>query len=258
MSENKNIKNYKKPLWLILLLVYACIFISALIGFSFFLSNPKYTISTSIIILVCLLVVLVLSESFDSLSVGKILSVNKSSEFSIDKADENEIKLEQNKEYDVEKQIRKHVNNDEFNRMILEKHFDESINYKIQRDIKITEKFQDMDSISNKPVFFDAYLKEKNMETFIIIRRNPILSAIFHDILYVKINKLLAYKNSCNSEVCLLLLIAKSEGMIETKEIDYLQNYFKPAQAKKILEIKSVSYSDKEFESCVKTETKKK
>ena len=133
MSENKNIKNYKKPLWLILLLVYACIFISALIGFSFFLSNPKYTISTSIIILVCLLVVLVLSESFDSLSVGKILSVNKSSEFSIDKADENEIKLEQNKEYDVEKQIRKHVNNDEFNRMILEKHFDESINYKIQR-----------------------------------------------------------------------------------------------------------------------------
>ena len=52
-------------------------FIAILIGTGYFLGEPKYQLSTDIIILILILVVLFLSESFNNLSIGKILTISK-------------------------------------------------------------------------------------------------------------------------------------------------------------------------------------
>jgi hypothetical protein len=59
---------------LIVLFVFA---LFAMAFMSFFLAEPKYQISAGIITVISLIVILVLSESFNNLSLGKILSLNR-------------------------------------------------------------------------------------------------------------------------------------------------------------------------------------
>jgi len=59
------------------LIVGLCGFIVWLVAYSFLSLEPKGSISTGIITLVVLLVVIVLSESFDNFSIGKILTMTR-------------------------------------------------------------------------------------------------------------------------------------------------------------------------------------
>lgn len=68
------------------------ILILTLISYSFFQGEPKYQISTEIITLILILVVLFLSESFNNLSIGKVLTLSK----------DNEKKKEENKDLKTE------------------------------------------------------------------------------------------------------------------------------------------------------------
>lgn len=74
-------------------LILLSLFIAALIISTFILSPQKYIINTSIIILTAFLIVIVLSRSFDSFSVGKILEISKNAEENKARADrlENEL-----------------------------------------------------------------------------------------------------------------------------------------------------------------------
>ena len=75
-----------------------CIFIALLIMLGFFLSKEKYTISTSDIVLLFLLVILVLSDKFDTFSIGKdFFKLSATNENEIINMDANE-KKEQNAE----------------------------------------------------------------------------------------------------------------------------------------------------------------
>ena len=68
MEKNKNNK---------ILIIILIIFIIGLILMNFILSEPKYEITIEIIICLCLLVILSLSEMFDNLSIPKIISLSK-------------------------------------------------------------------------------------------------------------------------------------------------------------------------------------
>lgn len=69
--------------------------LSILIGLSFSLGEPKYGISNGIITVILIVVVLVLSESFNQLSIGKILSLTKEV---VKEKEENASVKEENKE----------------------------------------------------------------------------------------------------------------------------------------------------------------
>ncbi len=69
--------------------------LAVLVGLSFLLGEPKYGISSGIITVILIVVILVLSESFNQLSIGKVLSLTK--EVS-KKKEENATVKEENKE----------------------------------------------------------------------------------------------------------------------------------------------------------------
>lgn len=77
-----------------LLLAALSIFIMVLIGFSFFAAKPEYNITPAIIVLICLLLILALSNSFDNFSIGKLLTISKQAKENKDRAE----KLEKEKE----------------------------------------------------------------------------------------------------------------------------------------------------------------
>lgn len=77
-----------------LLLGTISIFIMMLIGFSFFVGKPEYSITPAIIVLICLLLVIALSSSFDNFSIGKLLTISKEAKENKDRIE----KLEKEKE----------------------------------------------------------------------------------------------------------------------------------------------------------------
>ena len=195
MNKEFQSNEAKKSIWSIILLIMSCIFIISLIAICFF-SEEKYKLTSPVIITLCLLVMLVLSDTFSSISILNLIKASRTTHIGIESINKNEKEqkiAEQNKEYD-EKNKENHIriDNDIFTKMILTKYFGECRDNKIQNEIKIEEN----DLISNKPVFFDAYLKEGKQENFILIRRNMKFSLFFHDVLYVKLNSLLSSMNS--------------------------------------------------------------
>lgn len=256
MSKRIETGQNHKSLWSIILLIMTCIFIALLIMLSFFLAEEKYKISTSDIILLFLLVILVLSDKFTSFSIFKdMLKISANNENEIINMDDIE-KKEQNEEIEEntksEKSIHKRIDNEKFRTMILKKLFDDRNINKIVYDIKVVEKFQNIDSISNKPVYFDAYLEESNQETFILIRSFSYSVFMLHDRLYVQLNKLQSYKSAKNIDVVLLLLVGKPKKDSGEKFED-IEKYFAPAIKNGLLKIKYIDFDDIEYESCFKT-----
>ena len=68
----------KKINWFVRALIIAlCLLIGAMVYYNFYVSEPKGEISNGLITLLILLIILVLSEAFDNIALGKILSLNK-------------------------------------------------------------------------------------------------------------------------------------------------------------------------------------
>jgi hypothetical protein len=68
----------KKENWFVRLLIVAfCLLLSAMVAFSYFFIEPKGQITTGIITLLSILLVLILSESFDNFSVGKLFTITR-------------------------------------------------------------------------------------------------------------------------------------------------------------------------------------
>ncbi|TLN27271.1 hypothetical protein FDZ71_00005 [bacterium] len=67
-----------KPNWFVrVLIVLLCLALFTLVYVSFFAATPRYVISAGMITLVALIVVLALSESFNQLSIGTLLSLRR-------------------------------------------------------------------------------------------------------------------------------------------------------------------------------------
>lgn len=67
-----------RPSWYVRTLIAAfCILLVAMIAYRFAWIDPKGEINAGLITLMCLLLVLVLAESFDSFSIGKVISISR-------------------------------------------------------------------------------------------------------------------------------------------------------------------------------------
>lgn len=285
----------------IIALVLTSLLITGLIiGAFLFSAQNKFIISSPIITLVCLLIILVLSNSFDNFSIGKIFSMSREVKESkekikvlekekneillklinlnfqsqnssvtvntgsndsntslvVENLDKDEKERKEKEEEDIKENLenisRKRLNTDKFESLILNKYYGISKNDSVlMREVKVVDKFQDIDSISNKPVYFDAYLKENDYETFIDIRKNDLSSMIFHDKLYVQLNKILMYRKNNEVNAQLLLLLAKEKNPDETRYQGIYHRFFDPAIRCGILKIVDIEYTKEEYESCL-------
>jgi len=59
------------------LIVLVCLFFAAMVAYKFFCLDPKGEISAGLLVLLAFFIVLVLSESFDNFSVGKLISLSR-------------------------------------------------------------------------------------------------------------------------------------------------------------------------------------
>lgn len=284
---------------LIISLTFTSLFIVSLIVGAFLLSENKFFISGSIIILLCLLVVLVLSTSFDNFSIGKIFSLSREVEekkikidslekertelylkiinmnyqsqassvtvnnsvpdanqnLVVDKLNEDE-KKKKTEEDEFENHERrnthKRLNSEKFENLILSKYFGTSKDdSELLREVKVVDQFTGLDSISNKPVYFDAYLKDNNSETFIDIRKDSMPSVFFHDRLYVQLNKILLYRQQKGNNAQLLLIIVKEKDAQERQRSICIEDFFSPARYCELLKIVYIYYTKEEYETCL-------
>ncbi|QGZ61083.1 hypothetical protein [Paraburkholderia acidisoli] len=68
----------KKPNWFVRILIAAfCILLVSMITYRYIAIEPRGEISSGLITLLCLLLILVLAESFDNFSVGKVISISR-------------------------------------------------------------------------------------------------------------------------------------------------------------------------------------
>lgn len=75
-----------------ILIVVLCAFLATLVGYRFFNSQPFGDLSVGVLVVLALIIVLVLSESFDNFSVGKLLSLTR--EVQKHQADVSDLKRE--------------------------------------------------------------------------------------------------------------------------------------------------------------------
>jgi len=85
---------YRKVSWFIRTLIIAfCILLVSMIIYNFFWVEPKGEIQSGVVILLLILLVLILSETFDQFSIGKLVSISRE----VKKKEEEVKKLEKEK-----------------------------------------------------------------------------------------------------------------------------------------------------------------
>ncbi len=298
-NDKKKLEEQRKiPVWVICSIILLSIMISGLIICSFLLSENKFVITGSIISLLCLLVILILSNSFDYIHFGKYFELSKKMDEGNNKlkdlnsksdellrivninsqtlknsstvnwsliignqtqVDKNEKDLEEKKalNYSKEKAKLKRLDKDLFNKFIFQNYSKKNkLTSTIQKDIKIEETFQNIDSISNKKVFFDGFFEENEKKIFIDILHLHVYM-LYYDRLYVKLNKILAYKKLNGIDAKLLLLIPKGNEPEREYNLNFFNQNFGPAINNKLLEIEYVEYSEEDYKQCLKDRRKK-
>ncbi|MLB03136.1 hypothetical protein D5Q63_20925, partial [Escherichia coli] len=67
----------KENIFVRVLIVLLCILLASMIMFNYFCLDPRGEINSGVIILLSLLLILILSESFDNFSLGKLISISR-------------------------------------------------------------------------------------------------------------------------------------------------------------------------------------
>lgn len=288
--ENKMSEENPKKLswWQVLLLILTALLIVGLILVNFLCSENRFVITGSIVTLICLLIVIVLSNSFDSFSIVGIFnlrrevkenrekidkleklmfqSVNNNQQAQqsshnttyvfggqgvqrMDSADKEEERQQQEEE---EKRENSRTPRQRLNREI----FDELLLKKYREkhqpagNILYDMKISDKDFISDRPVMFKAYIKDDDKELFIDTFQAGVLSFFYHDRIYVKIGKILNYRSVKNTNAKMVCLVGKLDS--EEKAADSkLESYFLPAISNNLLDIVPISYTQAEYDSCL-------
>lgn len=296
----KSKEEKRKPIFEIIILL---VIIIPLIFISFMYSAYRFEITIPIIMLIALIVIVLLSNSFDNFQLGKVLTLSKNvSEYkaknakleneknelinqlinfsiqsqhssntningisleefkksiSVEKATEKEINDNKSEEDDAKNKTDKNemreqrtiINRKKLEALVIKKYFGE-INYaSILREVKVSDKFNDIDPISTKPVIFDAFYKDNEVERFIKIIYST-LSPMFFDRLYVMLNKLYHYRKIKNSNSNLTLIIAQvpnKDNKFSFYSIDRLKELFLPAISCGLLNILQIQVSEEEI-----------
>ena len=91
---------YQPNYYVRILVILLCIFVAWMIIYNFYFTEPQGVINVSLLTLIAILVVIVLSESFDSFSVGKLLAMSRENKKKI-----TEINSLSNENTELRKQI---------------------------------------------------------------------------------------------------------------------------------------------------------
>lgn len=289
LAEKNEINNSKRrnkvsviSISLVALLIVGIIFCS------FILSDNQFVITKSIITLLCLLVVLVLSNSFEHIHFGKwfelsnqikegnekITQLKESNEALYAKIVNMSFQNTQTgtvnnyyqlKETDPVTQQKEHEEEQKSNTtdkqnkrldikiyqsLILDKYFGIGLKDKLQRNMSLVEEAsQPFDQISIREVSFDALLEENNKLLFIDVIKGQAYS-FYYDRVYVKLNKILCYTRAMKKETQLLLLIPKGFETAKENRDTFFQKSYAPAIQNNLLRIDYVEYSKAEYDSC--------
>ena len=279
----------KLPGWIICSILLLSVLISGLIICTFILSENKYIITESIIILICLLVILILSNSFDYIHFGKYFELSKRVKEGNEKITQlkessdalyaqiinmnfqntqagtvnNYYQLKetdpaiQQKEKEEEQRnnpsdkFNKRLDIQSFQNLILDKFFGTALKDKLKKNMSLVEEAsQPFDQISIREVSFDALLEENNKLLFIDVIKSQAYS-FYYDRVYVKLNKILCYTRATKKEAQLILLIPKElEAEKEIRDTFFSKNYA-PAIQNNLLRIEYVNYGKADYESCL-------
>ena len=299
--ENKmSEENSKKSNTLqIVALILTALLIVGLILVNFVCSDNRFVITGSIVTLVCLLIVIVLSKSFDSFSIVGIFNLRRevkenkekidkleklifqsvnnnqqaqqssnSTTISInalgvqdqtsdDKARIKEDERQQEEEEDKEEATRTprpRLDREKFAELLLQKYLKQNnlLDKIIKKDVKIADEIQNSDSISNRPIAFRAYIKDDDRELFIDTFSSVLTSVMFSDRLYVKVSKVLNYREIKNAKAKTVCLIGKPNSERERFYVSKLQSDFLPAITNNLLDIVTIPYSEEDYNSCLK------
>jgi len=238
MKKNSNITTSTQRKTGILSIVFLSVIIIGLIATSFFMSTEKYQITFPIILLLCLLVIVVLCNSFNYLSLGKFLTLVKSDNYygEIVLATDEEIK-EENKEIfaSSSETITRRINRDKLEKYIYEIYLKGQNTDTFKKNVKFDTQF---DPVGVKPVIFDAFIRNDN-EKFIEITWN-INNSYFLNKLYVQLNKILHYKINKNINTLLLLIFANIISEENNDDIKKIEKYYSPAIDSGLLKIHTI------------------
>ena len=236
----------------IIALIFISLLITGLIIIAFLFSENRFVITKAIITLLCLLVIIVLSCRFDEIHFGHLFEVSRKANVEIQQITSEEIE-EQIKQDEIEERTYIHLKRDKFYNILLEKYFGSEKYNKLQKDIGIVETSTNHDPISNRKVYFLAYLKDQESEKFIEI--DPSQSLLYHDRIYVKLNKILSYNEANKLKSKLLLLIPTETNSEENTRNEFFKKYFTPAINSNLLQIEKVVYTKNEYDSCIEEKT---
>ena len=279
---------------LIFVVILISLLIASLIIISFLFSENRFVITKSIITLLCLLVVLVLSNSFEHIHFGKWFEIsnqvregnekikqlkdsteelclqirnmnNQTMQISIgpDLLKPTNLSLQQ-KEQEEEKRINakaelnKRLDIKLFQNLILSKYFGTGLRDKLQKNMSLVESSQNLDQISSREVSFDALLEDNNKLFFIDVLKGQTYG-FYYDRIYVKLNKILCYTRATKKAAQLILLFPKNPEVEKGENRDsFFINNYTPAIQNNLLRIEYVDYSKTEYDSCLVEKNKDK
>lgn len=272
----------------IVALILTALLIVGLIVVNFVFSENRFVITSSIVFLTCLLVIVVLSKSFDSFSLGffslrREVKENKEKINNLEKfvfqsnimqmqhtsnnvvtqfvqpIDSNDKEKFDKEEEQQEEEAKKKINNtrprldrEKFTKFLLKKYLEQNhLSCTPVYGVKIADEISNTDPISNRPILFSAYLKDVDTELFVDIFQSRIFGLfMYYDRIYVKLSKVLNYRNAKNANAKMLCLIGKPDS--EEKAGDSkLEPYFLPAISNKLLDIVSIPYTQEEYDSYI-------
>ncbi len=280
--------NKSREIGFIISLILISLLISGLIIVAFLFSENQFVITKSIITLLCLLVVLVLSNSFEHIHFGKWFELSNQVKEGNEKITqlkesndalyakivnmsfqntqagtvnnyyqlkETDPSIQQKEQEEEQKSNTVHKHNKRldiklYQNLILDKYFGTGLKDKLQRNMSLVEEAsQPLDKISIREVSFDALLEENNKLLFIDVIKGQAYS-FYYDRVYVKLNKILCYTRATKKEAQLILLIPKElEDVKDNRDTFFLKNYA-PAIQNNLLKIEYVEYSKAEYDSC--------
>lgn len=274
--------NKSKGKGFIIALILISLLIASLIIVAFLFSENQFVITKSIITLLCLLVILLLSNSFDYIHFGKWFELSNQVREGNEKISQLKnstdalclqirnmnspttqitigselLKPTNLKQQEDEQRINANGWDDKkldikaFQNLIMNKYFGTGLKDRLQKNMSLVESSQNLDQISSREVSFDALLEENNKMLFIDVLTGHFY-ALYYDRIYVKLNKILCYTRATKKESQLLLLIPKEFESNKEYRDDYLLKIYEPAIQNNLLRIEYVDYNKEDYDSCL-------
>ena len=300
--------------WVRVQVLLVTLLLIGMAAYRFFLTQPVGRLDSGLIALILFVIVLILSEAFDSFSVGKLLSfsrVVKEKEKEVAKLEERNAQLlaqlvtvtthqsqsqshtsvfgdynatprvekaspedvqsleeaqateearngaleQVDDEADPAPTARRMLNSAKIDQIGLRKYLElkQYDSNSVLEQAKLISDFRDLDSISNSPMVFDAFVRTMGTDIFVEVRRGRFVGPPFRDRLYAMLSKIDHYRRKKNVDAHLELVVVEAPSDEPRPEYEFrLMNEFQPALASGLLRLTRLPLTPAEEEDAVR------